>query len=381
MQVKKYLAPTLKLATEQMKDELGYEAIILSTRMVKQDVYPGNKMFELTAGVDEVLVADVPPKPVLHKSEDVYQSFEDELNKISKKIFQNTDEIEKELEPRKPGIKANDFTKNNFTDTSYSNKDFIKNTVKKLEYEEIEKPIIKKIIIQLQKYGKFLQLDNLDAHIHSTIASMIPTREFNIPKSSKPKVVSLVGPTGVGKTTCIAKLAIISKILHNLDVGLISIDTYRLGALDQLKVFSDVSNIDMLVAYEPSDLKRIMQEFEDKDVIFIDTAGRSQKNEESLVQSKKFLTNAYVDETYLVMNATSTTKTLLDIADRFRLFNYENLIFTKIDEGVVFGNLLNLITRINVPTMFLANGQVIPDDIISADADYMAKLIYGRKVN
>jgi flagellar biosynthesis protein FlhF len=376
MQVKKYLAPTLKRATEQMKNELGDEAIILSTRMLKQDEYPGSKMFELTAGVDEVLVADVPQKPVLNKSEEVYESFEEELNKISKKIFQNTDEIEKELEPHKPRTKQNDFT-----NTAYTNKDIIKETVKKLEYEEIEKPIIKKIIVQLQKYGKFLQLDNLDTHIHSTIASMIPTREFNIPKSNKPKVVSLIGPTGVGKTTCIAKLAIISKILHNLDVGLISIDTYRLGALDQLKVFSDVSNIDMLVAYEPSDLRGIMKEFEDKDVIFIDTAGRSQKNEESLIQSKKFLINADIDETYLVMNATSTTKTMLDIADRFRLFNYENLIFTKIDEGVVFGNLLNLITRINVPTMFLANGQVIPDDIISADADYMAKLIYGRKVN
>lgn len=376
MQVKKYLAPTLKRATEQMKNELGDEAIILSTRMLKENEYPGSKMFELTAGVDKILVEnDKPPKSVLPKSEESYESFEEELTKISKKIFNSTDEIEKELNPSKPRT-----TPNNFTNPSYTNTDILKETIKKLEYEEIEKPIIKKIIVQLKKYGKFLQLDNLDNHIHSAIASMIPTKEFNIPKSSYPKVVSLVGPTGVGKTTCIAKLAIISKILHNLDVGLISIDTYRLGALDQLKVFSDVSNIDMLVAYEPSDLNGIMKEFYDKDVIFIDTAGRSQKNEESLIESKKFLTNANIDETYLVLNATSTSKTLLDIADKFRLFNYENLIFTKIDEGVVFGNLLNLIAKINIPTMFLANGQVIPDDIISADADYMAKLIYGRKV-
>lgn len=375
MQVKKYIAPTLKSATEQMKNEMGDEALILSTRVIRESGYPDQKMFELTAGIEDVVTYHETSSHTEAKKEEIYKSFEEELQKISSKVFKNSTEIEDQIGVRK--LKENT---NAEIEKPQSFKSIVEKTIKKLEEEEIEKQIIKKIILQLKKYGKIIRTNNLDNYIISSIASMIPTKEFNVSKGSSPKVVSLVGPTGVGKTTCIAKLAIISKILHNLDVGLISIDTYRIGALDQLKVFSDVSNIDMLVAYEPKDLNEIMKQFSSKDVVFIDTAGRSQKNEEFLMKAQEFLNFANVDETYLVMSATSSIKTLLDIADKFTISNYDSIIFSKIDEGVAFGNLLNLITKINVPSIFLTNGQVIPDDIISADADYMAKIIYTGKV-
>lgn len=375
MQVKKYIAPTLKSATEQMKNEMGDEALILSTRVIRESGYPDQKMFELTAGIEDVVTYHETSNHTEAKKEEIYKSFEEELQKISSKVFKNSTEIEDQIGVRK--LKENT---NAEIEKPQSFKSIVEKTIKKLEEEEIEKQIIKKIILQLKKYGKIIRTNNLDNYIISSIASMIPTKEFNISKGLDPKVVSLVGPTGVGKTTCIAKLAIISKILHNLDVGLISIDTYRIGALDQLKVFSDVSNIDMLVAYEPKDLNEIMKQFSNKDVVFIDTAGRSQKNEEFLMKAQEFLNYANVDETYLVMSATSSTKTLLDIADKFTISNYDSIIFSKIDEAVTFGNLLNLITKINVPSIFLTNGQVIPDDIISADSDYMAKLIYTGKV-
>jgi len=374
MHVKKYVAPTLRIATEQMKNELGNEAVILSTRVLKED-YPGSKMFELTAGFDADESYNRSTKTATEVVEELPKSFEDELEKISNKIYRSTAELEKILRPVKPIEKPSESLKQEQPDLTA-----VEEIVKKLSNEEISKPIIKQILEQLKKYGKLLQVKNSDSLIISTIASMIPTKEFNVTKGNKPKVVSLVGPTGVGKTTCIAKLAIVSKILHDLDVGLVSIDTYRLGALDQLKVFSDVSNIDMLVAYEPQELTGIMQQFKNKDVIFIDTAGRSQKNTESLSKALDFLDYANVDETYLVMNSTLSTKTMIDVAEKFELFDYNALIFTKIDEGVVFGNLLNLISKIKVPTVFLTNGQVIPDDIISADADYIAKLIYTGKI-
>ena len=375
MQVKKYVAPTLKSAAEQMKNELGSEAVILSTRVLKENDFPGSKMFELTAGFDSDEGFYKPFRQETAEVEELPKSFEEELEKISSKIFQSTVELEKIIKPSKK-------TEEPFTvpKTSRVDKIEIGEIVEKLTNEEISKPIIKQILDQLKKYGKLLQGENIDKHVISGIASMIPTKEFNVTKSNKPKVVSLVGPTGVGKTTCIAKLAIVSKILHDLDVGLISIDTYRLGALDQLKVFSDVSNIDMLVAYEPQELPDIMQQFKNKDVIFIDTAGRSQKNTSSLNKSKEFLNFTDIDETYLVLNSTSGTKTMIDTAERFEIFDYDALIFTKIDEGVAFGNILNLVTKIEVPTTFLTNGQVIPDDIISADADFMAKLIYTGKI-
>jgi len=209
---------------------------------------------------------------------------------------------------------------------------------------------------------------------------MIPTSNFEVKKSKKPTIVSLVGPTGVGKTTCIAKLAVISKILHNLDVGLISIDTYRLGALDQLKIFSEISAIDFFVAYEPSDMVSLISKMRKKDLIFIDTVGRSQNQPSQLKGIQDFLSTVKMDDTYLVLNSTATSKNLIDVAEKFKSLNYNGLIFSKLDEAVTFGNILNITYKFDTPIKYLTNGQVIPDDIIAADPDFIANMIYSGKI-
>ena len=205
---------------------------------------------------------------------------------------------------------------------------------------------------------------------------MIPTTNFRLSKGKKSKVVALVGPTGVGKTTSIAKLAAISKILHNLDVGIISIDTYRLGAIDQLRIFSEISNIDLLVAYEPEEIPSLVAKLKHKDLILIDTVGRSQRNKDELKNIRRFLDKITLDEIFLVLSATNSVKNLMDAADKFSLFNYTSFLFTKIDEAITYGNLINVSANFNKPIIFLTNGQVIPDDIISADSEYIAKIIY-----
>jgi flagellar biosynthesis protein FlhF len=210
---------------------------------------------------------------------------------------------------------------------------------------------------------------------------MISTAEFEIEKKSGAQKVAFIGPTGVGKTTCIAKLATISKILHNLDVGIISIDTYRLGAIDQLRIFSEIVDIDLLIAYEPEEMPALLKKFKSKDIIFIDTAGRSQKNTEHLMKMKEFLDVVKPDSTHLVLSSTSATQTLYDAAEKFDLFNYNSIVFTKIDEAVVYGNMLNVSSNFNKPIIYLTNGQVIPDDIISAEQDFIANMIYSGKYN
>jgi flagellar biosynthesis protein FlhF len=213
----------------------------------------------------------------------------------------------------------------------------------------------------------------------SSLSSLVPVHNFSFTHSKKPHVVALIGPTGVGKTTCIAKLASISKIIHNLDVGLISTDTYRLGAIDQLKIFSEISNIDMLVAYEPEDMVKAFESFKKKDIIFIDTAGRSQKNSDELSKTGEFLKAIKVDESYLVMSATSSTRTLHDICEKFKILQPNAAIFTKLDEAAAFGNIINIASGFNLPVVYLSNGQVIPDDIISANADFIANITFkGR---
>ncbi|MHB8578619.1 MAG: flagellar biosynthesis protein FlhF [Ignavibacteriaceae bacterium] len=378
MQIKKYLAPTLKQASTQMKLELGGDAVILGTRVIlAEDEYGSKKMFEITAGIEEENIIKNTVNYGNNLKTKSKESFSDELKKLSDKIFNNPTPSNNFPQDFGENIKQPQIKK---APTNNYQKE-LKEIIDTLYNHEVQKRVLTSIINQLKKFNGFLDSSNIENYVLSGISSMIPTYNFEVNKNKKPKKVALVGPTGVGKTTCIAKLAIISKILHNLNVGLISIDTYRLGAIDQLRIFSEVSNIDMLVSYEPSDIPRLINSFKNKDIVFIDTAGRSQKNIEHLKKSKEFLTAGKVDETYLVLSATGTSKNLFDVAEKFKLFDYNSVIFTKIDEAVTYGNILNIVTNFDVPVSFLTNGQVIPDDIISADPEFISKMIHTGKIN
>jgi flagellar biosynthesis protein FlhF len=253
--------------------------------------------------------------------------------------------------------------------------------IEHLKNQELQKPFIKTLIQLLKKDKNLLAVSNLEEYIISSLSSMVMTENFEVKKNNLPKVVSFVGPTGVGKTTSIAKLAAISKIIHNLNVGIISIDSYRLGAIDQLRIFSEISNIDMLVAYEPGDMKEQLKKLKNKDIVFIDTIGRSHKNTQELRKIKKFLDGIKVDETLLVLSSTSSTKYLYEAAEKFKVLDYSSLVFTKLDEASSFGNLFNVSINYDTPIQFLTNGQIIPDDILSADPDFIAKIIYTGAIN
>lgn len=364
MQIKKYTANTLKEAMEKMKNDLGGEAVVLSTKVLKNE--GKEKVFEITAGIEqEKAVVDV--KPEKHFKENKF-GFNKELEDLSKKIVKEREEFQK----RKSQV--------NRTISDDLSSDF-EEILEILTAREIDLHNARKVIEQLNKYEKFLNKENLDQYVISTLGAMIPTEAFEINKNSRPNIITLVGPTGVGKTTCIAKLAVISKILHNLDIGLITIDTYRLGAIDQLKIFSEISNIDFLVAYDPSDLRKQVDKFKKKDIIFIDTVGRSQNNTALLQDIKNILGNVRIDETYLVLNSSTTSKNLIDIASKFEILDYDAFIFTKLDEAVSFGSIFNVVNAFNKPIKYLTNGQVIPDDIIGADSEFISNLIYTGKIH
>ena len=123
-----------------------------------------------------------------------------------------------------------------------------------------------------------------------------------------------------------------------------------------------------------------MKKFSKKDIVFIDTVGRSPKNENQLQSNLDFLAKVNVDETYLVLSATSSIKNLIEASNKFKKFDFSSFILTKVDEAVVHGNIINLITKTGIPVTFLTNGQVIPDDILAADADFIAKLIFTSQL-
>lgn len=415
MKIKKYLAPSLNEAVEQMKSELGLDAIIFSTRVINQknNNIPF-KTFEIIAGIDNhIETSTIKEKNKLEtfiKSDKVEKKnkniipqnkFDEELNNLKQKIFSqkellinDEDDLNNKTDDLFPLTKSK-VIKNNqkkfigiakeikkqSDKTEEEKQDKFSSLKKVLKKREIQKTIIEHLVNDLEKHSRLLKTNNYENYLLSLISSMIPTSVSEIKKEKKPKVITLVGPTGVGKTTSIAKLAIISKLIHKLDVGLISIDTFRLGAIEQLKTFSNISDIDFLVAYNLNDLPKLVDKFKKKNVIFIDTVGRSQNNQKQLLEMRSFLTKIKIDETWLVLNSVSTTKALFDIANKFQVMNYNGLIFTKLDESVAFGNILNVVHKYNLPVKYLTNGQVIPDDIIAGDSDYVARLIYSGKLN
>ncbi len=366
MQIKKFRAENLKVAMAEMKEIFGPDAIVLSTQVIPADAKLGiKKMFEITGGIDdEVTVKEI------QKVEDENEllTFEQEITNLKNKIYKKK---KKEVGNKK--VKSPQKKKK-------ITKSVTGEVVDILEHRDVDERIISTVISQLDKYSGLLNEKNLDSYVVSTIASMIPTANFEIGRQKGPKIVSLVGPTGVGKTTSIAKLSVISKILHNLNVGLISIDTYRLGALDQLKIFAEISDIEFHVAYEPSDITKAITKMKKKDLIFIDTVGRSQNKTEQLKGINDFLHGVNISETYLVLSATSMSKNMIDVAQKFKILKYNGIVITKLDEAVSFGNILNMAVSINVPIKYLTNGQIIPDDIIAGDSEFIANMIYSGKI-
>ncbi len=375
MYIKKFRASSLKEATQIMKDELGSEALILGTKVVNDDIDKRIKLYEITAGIDKYEVASETKAKIFKSIPPVEANFVDEMKKMSDKVYQQNQNHKQKINDTY-GLKTKAAGDIKVPKDKPAADDKLKEIIKNLTEREVQKSVVISIMEQLKKYKNFLSKDNIENYVQTCLSSLILTKTLDLNSKKQNKVIALVGPTGVGKTTTIAKLALIAKIIHKLDVGLISIDTYRLGAIDQLKSFADVSHTDFLVAYEPKEMPALLKKFSKKDIVFIDTVGRNHKNEAQLKSNLDFLASIKVDETFLVLSATSSTKNLTEIAKKFKIFNYSSFIISKIDEAVVHGNIINLSTKTASPIAFLTNGQTIPDDIISADKDYIANLIY-----
>jgi flagellar biosynthesis protein FlhF len=216
----------------------------------------------------------------------------------------------------------------------------------------------------------------VDEMVCSRLASMVPPVPPEGRRRRKTSVIALVGPTGVGKTTTLAKLAALAKLVRRQDVGLISADTYRIGAVEQLRTFAAIADIPMAVAYKPVDVATALRAFRGKDVVFIDTVGRSQKAAADLKSLGRLLGAADPDEIHLVLNAATGTATALDIAGRFSILRPNRLILSKLDEAASFGPMLDVLRRHRIPVSYATTGQAVPDDVQPVDPIWLASRLY-----
>ena len=191
------------------------------------------------------------------------------------------------------------------------------------------------------------------------------------------RVVALIGPTGVGKTTTIAKLAADFKLRQNKKVGLITIDTYRIAAVEQLRTYAQIIDVPLKVVVSPSELKRAIDLMADMDLILIDTAGRAQTDTIKLNELKAFLDAASPDEVHLVLSSTAHHTHMLSAAEEFAKIGVDRLILTKLDEAISFGVVLSVMQKVKASLSYITTGQDVPDDIEVGNGRRVAQMILG----
>jgi len=195
------------------------------------------------------------------------------------------------------------------------------------------------------------------------------------------RVIHFVGPTGVGKTTTIAKLAAEQSLTHRRSVGLITADTYRIAAVDQLRTYADILNIPLEVVFSPSELTRAYNKLNDRDLLFMDTAGRNYRNELFVSEVNSLLAPGEQTETILVLSMTHKYNDMKQVASQFVKYGVNQLLLTKFDETDSYGAVINLVKEFDFRISYITCGQAVPDDIKPFDSADLVRRILGDQAD
>lgn len=252
---------------------------------------------------------------------------------------------------------------------------------------EVTEELARHIVGQVQQGLGADELDDkakVRSAIQDAVADLIPTdsSQWQIQRSAdgRPRVIALIGPTGVGKTTTIAKLAATFKLKHAKNVGLITMDTYRIAAVEQLRTYAQIIGLPLHVATSPEQVRSALNKTRGCDVVLIDTAGRSQRDDPRLAQLKLTIEAAQPHEVHLVLASTCTQSVLLDAIERFSVIGTDRIIFTKLDEAVSFGVLLNVMHKVDKQLSYVTTGQEVPHQIELGESRRLAQLVLGESI-
>lgn len=220
--------------------------------------------------------------------------------------------------------------------------------------------------------------------VRAELANYLPidtdAAELKPSDDGRPRTIALIGPTGVGKTTTIAKLAATFKLKHKKNVALITLDTYRIAAVDQLRTYAGIIGVPLHVVSQPNEIQSALNKCKGCDVVLIDTAGRSQRDDQRLTQLSAFLAAAKPHEVHLVLSSTCSQKVLMETVQRFSQVHTDRIIFTKLDEAVTFGVLLNVLGKADMRLSYVTTGQEVPHQIEPGCPNRLADLVLGQQV-
>lgn len=421
MQVKIFEAEDMASGLRQIRRELGPDALILSTRTIKNGALGvlGKKTLEITAAIDnhweekpaaQKMKADqtlahhaysaaqtentqkkdhtqlIEEAETLHneiessassQTEDnpaLRQEF-DELKGMVKNLAGELSRINSEKDKHQPAPSQNPLVSLEQKLRSTKKNNIVEETLLARGINQETANIIATFAQEHLPREDMDDTDKLYSFIHETIVDIlnVTTPDFNTEK--KQRRMAFIGPTGVGKTTTLAKIAANFLATQSKSIALITIDTYRIAAVEQLKVYGEIMHLPVEVVLNPQQLKNALEKHNDKELILIDTAGRSPLDSLSIEEIRSFFTEDLDIENHLVLSATTRDGELLETLKTFSLFSPQSTIFTKIDECSNLGVLLNTQIHNNSPLSYITNGQRVPEDIVEADKRYVAQLI------
>lgn len=381
MRVRRFVGDNVAETMGKVKRELGSEAVILQTREFREGGFMGlfgRMRVEITAAIEE--------KPVsVQKSPVSFHEYHvEEANSPVVKSVSDTKEqppnLQAELTSMRRVLEKLNQQMEGLGEEKSVWPSILQRWADHLQGRGISENLVKRLISHVQQTlspEEWVDDSQVYARIEANVRQICGQIGLIQPGINKPRIVALIGATGVGKTTTIGKLAAGFSIVDKRKVALITADTYRVAAVEQLKTFGEIIGVPVEVVMTPAGLREALDLHQDKELIFIDTAGRSPHHELHMSELRGFLDKAQPDFTMLVMSATTQFSDQLKIYERFEDLT-THLIFTKLDETGSAGSLLNLLGQTTLPTAYLTSGQNVPDDIEAATPLRIARHVLGE---
>lgn len=379
MRIMKYQAGTEKEAMLLVKEELGSDALILEIKSVKpKGIFRWfRKPFvEVTAALDE----NNKDKKKTDREAEEFKAF---LSGLSQKQR----EIEKQAQKQEPKIsEVAEEKEKSIPETVKQEKEqeepsSEQNIIRQVIYEqllenEVEEPLANKLLRELSANQEELSFEEGLNLVYRQIVEELSDVKPIVVEKGKAKPIFFIGSTGVGKTTTIAKLASIYTLVKKYKVALITADTYRIAAVEQLRTYANILDIPIKVIYKEEEILDCIEEFSDMDLILIDTAGRSYQDTKHLNELKELLAQVEEKQVYLVLSLSTKNSDLKKTIAAYH-FTDLSLIFTKLDETLAYGSILNLKHQTGKSLAYVTTGQNVPEDIAELDPYEIANKILG----
>lgn len=362
MKIKKFKAHTMQEAMKTIRSQLGQNAVILNSKVVYTGGFLGmfkKKMIEVVAGIDE----------------------EDEMISGSQKekIEHQTGQ-QLEMSPVLNEIKKlKDLVQSMSVNSTVIHPD-LKEIEQKIDSLGLLQPIKQDVIASILEtyliHQKKLTNEQLEFQLKQELKKRISDIPFHGITFSK-KFVNVVGPTGVGKTTTLAKLAAICKINYKKKIGFLTTDTYRIAAIDQLKTYAEILNAPLEVCYNSFDFQEGKKKLNDCDIVFIDTAGRNFLEQQYVQDLSETIDFQDEMETFLVFSLTSKFEDMEKVYNQFSHLPIHQFIFTKHDETSSYGAMYNIVYKTKIGAGYMTDGQDVPDDIHKLDHETFIQYLMG----